>query len=95
MLINEDMINYLEELSCISLSGEERLRMQKDLGNIIAGMELLSALDTSNVSQEAFSNVPITPLRKDELKISFPREDIIKNAPDAKNFSFKVPQTIE
>ena len=48
MVIDEKLINYLEDLSFITLSAEDRGRICADLENIIAGMELLSTLDTSS-----------------------------------------------
>ena len=114
-LINYEIINYLEDLSFITLSGEERDRICADLKNIIAGMDMLSTLDTSGVSAQAFPansktnkfgtnkfgtntfvpNETVTELRKDEVVPSFPRSEILKNAPKANGETFVVPKTVE
>ena len=78
---------------------EERGRIALDLKNIIAGMELLSALDTGDLPD---SDLPgnnsrpfVNDLRKDEVKSSFPREEILGNAPEFGAGAFLVPRTVE
>ena len=94
-LIDEKLIHYLEDLSCISLGSEERVRICSDLENILAGMVLLTNLDTRNVpSQVSYCDFK-TALRMDDLRPSFPREEILKNAPDANGESFVVPKVVE
>ena len=51
MVIDEKLIKYLEDLSFITLSGEERGRIRRDLENILAGMDLLSKLDTGGAAE--------------------------------------------
>ena len=100
MVIDHKLIKYLENLSYITLSDEERERICTDLQSIIAGMELLSCLDTDSVPEGSMShnnprNVFVPNLRKDEVLPSFPREEILKNAPQANGETFVVPQTVE
>ena len=95
MVIDEELIHYLEDLSFISLSGEERKRICGDLENILAGMELLSQLDTSRVEEETLCINMKTDLRKDAVQPSFLRDEILKNAPQANGETFIVPQTVE
>ena len=52
MLVDEKLITYLEDLSFITLSGEERGRICADLENILAGMELLSKLDCTQEAEQ-------------------------------------------
>ena len=95
MLIDEKLINYLEDLSFITLSGEERGRISADLESIISGMELLSTLDTSGVPEHVLSLNSKTALRKDKVISSFPRDEILKNAPKANGETFVVPKAVE
>ena len=100
MVIDEKLINYLEDLSFITLSAEERERICADLESIIAGMELLSTLDTSSISAQILppsfkTNLFITALRKDEVIPSFSRSEILKNAPQANKETFVVPKVVE
>ena len=93
MIIDEKLIKYLEDLSFITLSGEERTRICADLESIIAGMDLLSKLDTGSASVLSLNFK--TELRKDEAKPSFPRVEILKNAPEANGETFVVPKAVE
>ena len=100
MVIDEKLIKYLEDLSFITLSSEERTRICADLENIIAGMELLSKLDTSSVHEQCLppvfaKNLFLTSLRNDHVEPSFPRSEILKNAPQANSETFLVPKTVE
>ena len=94
MIIDEKLIKYLEDLSFITLSGEERGRIRTDLESIIAGMELLSKLDTGRVSEQVSSISSNTALRKDDAIHSFPRDEILKNAPEANGETFVVPTVV-
>ena len=95
MVIDEQLIKYLEDLSFITLYGEERARIHADLESIIAGMDLLSKLDASSVSEQAAFLLFKTDLRKDETTFSFPREEILRNAPESNGGTFVVPRAIE
>ena len=95
MLIDEKLIKYLEDLSFITLSNEERGRIRTDLESIIAGMELLSKLDTDGVPEQTLSLNFKTNLRRDEAAPSFPRDEILKNAPVANGETFVVPRVVE
>ena len=98
-LIDEELIKYLEDLSFLSLSDEERGRISGDLEKIIAGMELLSALDTGELPDSDFAGhnrgFALNNLRKDEVKASLSREEILKNAPEARGGAFAVPRAVE
>ena len=93
MVIDEKLINYLEDLSFLSLSAEEKGRICTDLEKILAGMDLLSTLDTSGVSDQALKHK--TELRKDEVTASFFRDEILRNAPEANGETFVVPKAVE
>jgi len=95
-IIDEKLINYLEDLSFITLSNKERERICADLENIIAGMELLSTLDPQMIfSEQDLSQNLKTELRKDEVVPSFPRDEILKNAPQTNSKTFIVPKAME
>ena len=95
MAIDEKLIKYLEDLSFVTLSSEERMRIRADLESIIAGMELLSKLDTSSVSDQVLPLNAKTDLRKDEATSSFTRNAILKNAPVSNGETFVIPKAVE
>ena len=96
MVIDEKLIHYLEDLSFITLSDGERGRVRADLESIIAGMELLSTLNPQvSSSARLFPPGLKTELRKDEVLPSFPRDEILKNAPQTNGETFVVPKAVD
>ena len=95
MKIDDKTITHLEDLSFLTLSKEERARIAVDLEAILDGMATLSMLDTTGVSQTG--NIPKKEnvLRADEIKTSFLRADILKNAPNSNNEYIVAPKTVE
>jgi aspartyl-tRNA(Asn)/glutamyl-tRNA(Gln) amidotransferase subunit C len=95
MLIDENLIDYLEDLSCLSLSREEKRRLTGDLGEILNGMERLCALDTMGISERSHPFDAVNAFREDRVQASFPRELILKNAPVRVETMFLAPKTVE
>jgi len=95
MIIDDKLIGYLEDLSCLTLSDAEKERLSGDLGKILNYMERLSELDTDGVPERShpFDNVNV--FRDDIARTSFDRELILKNAPDRNNEMFIAPKTVE
>ncbi|MCL2086685.1 MAG: Asp-tRNA(Asn)/Glu-tRNA(Gln) amidotransferase subunit GatC [Oscillospiraceae bacterium] len=100
MEINQELISYLENLSCLTLSEEETLKLTDDLGKIINSMAKLSELDTSAQQENEFApdNAAINPgntFREDIILPSFPREGILKNSFANDGAMFIAPKTVE
>jgi aspartyl-tRNA(Asn)/glutamyl-tRNA(Gln) amidotransferase subunit C len=95
MKIDDKLIEYLEQLSCLILSDDEKIRLKKDLNDILSGMGRLGELNTENVEglSHPFDNV--NAFRNDELEKSFDRELILKNAPERNDEMFIAPKTVE
>jgi aspartyl-tRNA(Asn)/glutamyl-tRNA(Gln) amidotransferase subunit C len=95
MLIDEKLIDYLEELSCLSLQDDEKRRLSQDLNKILSYMEKLGELNTDEVPERShpFDNVNV--FREDKVNASFDRELILKNAPDRNSEMFIVPKTVD
>ena len=93
--VDEKLIEYLEDLSCLELTPAEKPKMIEDLNNILALMAKLGELDTADVPARShtFDNVNI--LRDDEPQPSTPREKILQNAPLKNDEAFIAPQTVE
>jgi aspartyl-tRNA(Asn)/glutamyl-tRNA(Gln) amidotransferase subunit C len=95
MIIDEKLIAYLEDLSCLTLSGPEKTRLAGDLKEILGGMERLGELDTENVGERSHPFDNVNAFRGDEAKASFDRELILKNAPQKNGEMFIAPKTVE
>ena len=81
MRVDEKTIDYLEELSCLTLSVEEKQRISGDLKEILGYMERLGELDTEGVPERSHPFDNVNAFRGDEVGTSFDRELILKNAP--------------
>jgi aspartyl-tRNA(Asn)/glutamyl-tRNA(Gln) amidotransferase subunit C len=93
--IDDKLISYLEDLSFLTLSDDEKKRLAGDLENILNDFTRLSELNTDGVQEYShpFNNVNI--FRDDEVRPSFDRELILKNAPARNDEMFIAPKTVE
>ncbi len=95
MILDIKLIEYLEELSRLKLSDEEKEKVKKDLSGILSYVDSLNELDTTDVEPMSHPFDFTNNFRKDEVKPSFDRELILKNAPKKKDGCFQVPKTVE
>ncbi|MCL2093362.1 MAG: aspartyl/glutamyl-tRNA amidotransferase subunit C [Treponema sp.] len=92
--IDDELIKYLEDLSCLSLSPDERRQISFDLEKILASMELLSQYTCSG-DEEAWGGHGREDLRLDEVKTAYRREDVLFNAPVSDGAFFIIPKVRE
>jgi aspartyl-tRNA(Asn)/glutamyl-tRNA(Gln) amidotransferase subunit C len=93
-LISPCMITYLEDLSCLTLSDDEKERLTADLQNILNGISKLSELDTGGKT-ECSPHIHVNVFRDDEVRPSLDRELVLKNAPQKNSEMFMAPKTVE
>ncbi|MCL2200747.1 MAG: Asp-tRNA(Asn)/Glu-tRNA(Gln) amidotransferase subunit GatC [Oscillospiraceae bacterium] len=82
MLVDDELIDYLEELSSLLLSKDEKQRLSADLSNILDLFAKIDELDTENVTGRSHPFDNVNALREDEVQASFERELILENAPE-------------
>jgi len=95
MHIDCELISYLEDLSCLTLSDDEKIRLTGDLQKILDYMARLSKLDTSAVSERSHPFDNVNAFRDDIVFPSFDRELILKNAPVKNDEMIIAPKTVE
>ena len=103
MKVSEKDVLYVADLANLELTPEERGRMVKDLNSILDYIDMLSALDTKDVSPMAevvtlSANGPAKfdyAMRPDEVQPSLPHDSAMMNAPDTDGTYFKVPKVID
>ena len=95
MEIDSKLITYLEDLSLLSLTDSEKSRLAEDLKKILGGMACLKDLDTYGVTARSHPFDDINAFRDDVAQASFPRELILKNAPNRNDIMFIAPKTVE
>lgn len=94
MQIDRDLILKLENLAKLELSEAEREQLGGDLTKILAMVEKLQELDTTNVEPLVYISQPDSKLREDEVKNQVDNEQAILNAPEKSGPYFKVPKVI-
>jgi len=95
MLITKELVEYVAELSRIKLDEQSAEKMEKELGAIVEYMEVLNKLDTDGVEPLSHVFNITNVMREDEVKESYDRADILKNAPERTDETFVVPKTVE
>src|SRR5271166_6642704 len=111
MKVTEKDVAYVADLANLELSSDERTGMVRDLNSILDYIEMLNALDTSNVEPMAQvsdrygvdqskqgSDRFAYGYREDVvegLRKSLPQRIALENAPDADETFFRVPKVIE
>jgi aspartyl-tRNA(Asn)/glutamyl-tRNA(Gln) amidotransferase subunit C len=96
--ITEPEVRRVAELANLALTEEEIVRMTKDMDGILAYMDQLSELDTSNVepmSQVLYDAEETATLRADIERKPLGNADALANAPVSGQGYFKVPRVIE
>ena len=92
---NKDLIKYLEELSQLSLSDEERERISKDLEKTLGYIDILKSVDTSGVSAASHPFDLVSDFREDEVEPSTPREQLLGLAKNKNKEAIIAPKTVD
>ncbi len=91
----EFKIERIAELARLNLKPEEKAKLEKDLGAILGYVKNLDKLDTQNVEPTSHVLNLENVFRKDEVKVSGVRDEVLKHAPAAEGKFFKVPKVVD
>lgn len=94
MIISDELIKYLAELSKIELIYNEQTVMKDELNKLVEYMRLIDNVDTSSVDDEDFGEL-VNVLREDAALPSFDRDSILSAAVSKNDEAFIVPKTVE
>ena len=94
-IISDETIEYVGILAKLELSEEEKEQAKKDMANMLDYIDTLNELDTSGV--EPMSHVfPVNNVfREDVVTNEYYRDEILANAPEAKDGAFVFPKTFD
>lgn len=93
--ISLEQVRHVADLARLKLSREEEERLQTELSDILAYVDKLNELDTSEVEPTAQVGESGTPMRQDEVTNAAQSEAMLMNAPARQGTFFKVPKIIE
>ena len=95
MTIDLKTVKHISKLSRISINEEKAKILKKDLNSIFEFIEKLNELDTTKIEPLTSIADTVLQLRKDEIKSSNIRDQILKNSPDENKDFFVVPKVVE
>ena len=86
-------VRHLARLARLELDDSTLGLLQRQLGDILAYVEQLAAVDTTGVEPTTFSGAE-TRFREPGIRLVLTREDALRNAPDAADGAFRVPRVV-
>lgn len=95
MSVSKEDVIHIAKLARLEISDEELERYTIDLDNIVDYANTLSSIDVSNVKPTNHILDIKNVFRADEVKPSYNREEILKNAPTKAGGCVSVPKVIE
>ena len=95
MGIDLKTVKHISKLSRIYVDDEKAKKLEADLNSIFSFIEKLNELNTEKI--EPLTSIVETKLqlRKDEIKSSNIKEQILKNSPEENKDFFVVPKVVE
>ena len=93
-MIKAEDIEYVAKLAKLKLSDEEKDKLVSQMADIVEFANNISKLDTDGVKPTNHILDVSNAFREDEVKPSYNREDILKNAPVKEAGCIVVPSII-
>lgn len=88
-------VEYVAALAQLELSEEDKIRLTKELSDILDHVEQLNKLDTDGVEPMMHTLDIVNVLRDDVVEPSLTREQTFMNAPDTDGEYFLVPKILD
>ena len=95
MEVTNALVDKLANLAKLDFSDDEKGKIQEDLSKIVAFVDKLSELDTSQVEPLIFMSNEVNVLREDEVHQPITQQEALKNAPKKDSDYFKVPKFLD
>lgn len=94
MLVNDQLVDHLAELSRLRFSDEEKTEIRQDLQRMISFIEKLNELDTSGLEPVLHMSTEVNRLRDDVVQGSVSAAEALSNAEGSGDQFFTVPKVI-
>lgn len=88
-------VEHVARLARLALTDEEVDRFARELGVILEHAEDLAALDLDDVEPTAHPLPLANVLRRDEIRPSLPRDEVLSQAPTVEDHRFHVPRVLD
>ncbi|MBI4549232.1 MAG: Asp-tRNA(Asn)/Glu-tRNA(Gln) amidotransferase subunit GatC [Ignavibacteriae bacterium] len=87
-------VEHVAKLARLELTEAEKEKFSQQLNTILSYMEKLNEPDTTTVEPLSHVIELSNIFREDKVKPSYPKEEMLKNAPARTEKFFKVPKVI-
>ena len=88
-------VKYVAHLARLGLTPEEERKFGAQLGQVLGYIEKLREVDVSQVDPTAHAVPMVNVTRPDEVRLSLPTDEALRNAPARANDLFIVPKIVE
>lgn len=95
MSVTISEVEKIAQLAKLKFSEEEKVKLQKDMNQVLGYIEQLNELDLTDVEPLENINETENVMREDEVKPWLTTDEALKNAPAKTQKFFKVPKVIE
>jgi aspartyl-tRNA(Asn)/glutamyl-tRNA(Gln) amidotransferase subunit C len=95
MNIKKEDIEHIAKLSMLNLSETEIEKYRASMEEIVGFANKINELDTDGIEESAFASNMCNVFRKDEVKESFDRDELLKNAPSSNGEAYSLPSMME
>lgn len=94
-MVEKDEIRYLEDLCKLSLTDDERKKVQNELNLFLEEIEHIDNIDTEDVEITYNVNSMKSSLREEKVWESLPREQVLKNTSEEQYGYFKILKVVD
>jgi len=95
MPITLQQVRHIALLARIGMTEEELERMRDQLSHILESIDVLAQVDTEGVEPTGHSVDLLSVMREDRVEPSFPREEMLANAPRREDDFVRVKAVLE
>jgi aspartyl-tRNA(Asn)/glutamyl-tRNA(Gln) amidotransferase subunit C len=95
MKLSDEEVRHIALLARLGISDAEVEKFREQLSNILENFDILSQVDTEGLAPTSQSVMLENIYRPDEAGPSLPVSDVLANAPDQEDNSFKVNAVLE
>ncbi len=93
--LTREEVLHIARLARLGLSEDEIGRMQEQISNILENFEILKQVDTADVPPTSQSITLQNVMSPDVIAPSLTPDEVLANAPDQEDNSFKVRAVLE
>jgi aspartyl-tRNA(Asn)/glutamyl-tRNA(Gln) amidotransferase subunit C len=95
MKLSIEQVRHIAELAKLSLTPEETERYREQLSAILDYADALQGLDVADVEPMSHAIALTNVMRDDVVAESYPREEILANAPEEQDGQIRVRAILE